>query len=455
VTNGTDTTHALPAGIERFGVEPVPAELRTTTWRDLVGVLVGFNLNPLMYVIGALAATSGGLSVWWSAITVGLGTVLGNVTLILAGRVGVDYGLPGQVAMRATFGQLGARGLTSPYRMVATMYWFAAQALAAAIGFRALVEALTGRELGLVPVSVGVGAVAALLAIVGFDAMRLFARVVLPMAVGAVALLVALFLVTDDPAFAPSAVLGSDEFGFGWLGFASFLTVAWGGQASAIPSAADFCRYARSHRDVAIGFICGSGSAAFVAGWVGAYAAIAAESTSPFAAAADVTGSEVLLVLLLLAIVVQCVAVNVINVYTGGLSLVNAVPAAGRFVATLLVGVVAVVLSGFPDLIEEAQDWFTHLGNVAAPLSGVIVADYVLLKRTRLDVVALFEPRGRYRYAGGVNPAAIASVGVGVAVYYALPDAWLKVAWGTGVAIASHVALAWLQARMRPGWRGT
>jgi nucleobase:cation symporter-1, NCS1 family len=154
--------------------------------------------------------------------------------------------------------------------------------------------------------------------------------------------------------------------------------------------------------------------------------------------------------LLLAAIVVQGIAANITNVYTAGLSLVNSVPRLGRLWATAVVGAVALTLSAFPDFINHAQRWVTHLGNVAAPLAGVVLADYVVLKRQELDVPALFDPAGRYRYLNGVNVTAIVSVAIGVAAYYVVPAEWVKVVWGIGVGAATYLALAWLQASLAP-----
>src|SRR5205823_2823292 len=112
---------------------------------------------------------------------------------------------------------------------------------------------------------------------------------------------------------------------------------------------------------------------------------------------------------------------NITNVYTAGLSLVNSVPPLGRLRATVLVSGAAVGLSAFPDFVNHAQKWIVHLGNVAAPLTGVILADYLVLKRRRIDVEGLFDPDGPYRYLNGVNAAAVAAVAGGVAVYYSIP----------------------------------
>jgi NCS1 family nucleobase:cation symporter-1 len=70
-----------------------------------------------------------------------------------------------------------------------------------------------------------------------------------------------------------------------------------------------------------------------------------------------------------------------------------------------------------------------------------VLADYVVRKRQRLDVEALFDPDGRYRYLNGVNVEAILGVAGAVAVYYAVPDAWVKVVWGVAAGAALYLLL--------------
>ena len=445
--------HRVPRGVERYGVEPIPSELRTVGWRDLFAMMLAFNLSPLMYVLGAIVVVKGGLPLWWAAGTVALGVGLAGVILVVVAQAGVDYGLPGQVAMRATFGQLAARALTSPYRTVAAAYWFAAQALAGAFGLQAIVRGLVDYELPLVPVAVAFAAVQAVLAAIGFDLLRYFVRVMLPLMAVFTAALIALFVSADDPAYAVSRVFDSPDQSLTWVGFATFLTVLWGTQLTVVTNIADFCRYARSRAHMYVGILSGTIVGSFVASWVGAYAAVATGSLNPFVAVADLGGSAVLLAVLLVAVVLQTTAVNLMNIYSGGLSLVNAVPRLGRFWSTVVLGAIAVALSALPGVIEDAQEWMTHLGNVATPLAGVIIADYAILKRTHIDVLALFDPKGRYRFLRGVNPAALVAVGIAVAVYYVLPHAWVKAAWGVGIGIVAYLALARLQAAIVPRTR--
>src|ERR671931_2198101 len=144
--------------IEEFGVEPIPAELRTVGWRDLFAINFTFFLNPVMYVLGAFAVVDGGLPLWWAVAAMVAGQALAYSILVVVAQPGVDYGLPGQVAMRASLGFWGARLLSSPYRVVAATYWFAAQALTGALGFQAIIQAMGGGHVRLVPVALALAA---------------------------------------------------------------------------------------------------------------------------------------------------------------------------------------------------------------------------------------------------------------------------------------------------------
>jgi len=443
----------VPA-IEEYGVEPIPAELRTVGWRDLFAINFTFFLNPVMYVLGALAVVAGGLPLWWAVAAMVLGQALAFSLLVPVAQVGVDHGLPGQVALRATLGFWGARLLSSPYRVVAAMYWFAAQVLTSAYGFQAIVQTMTGHRPPLVPVAIGLAVVHAALAVLGFDVMRYVLRVVLPLSLALTGVLLALYLASDDPRFAAHRVFRSPDQHFTWVGFATYVTVMCGASLTLVTNIADVCRYTRTRRDMRIGLFGSAVTSAAITTFVGGYAAAATGERNPFVAVAGLTKVDAVLVLVLVAIVVQSLAANVTNVYTAGLSLVNAAPSLGRFRSSILVAAAAIALSGFPDLVDHAQKWIVHLGNVAAPLTGVILADYLLIRRTRVDVAALFDPHGRYRYVGGINIAAVGAVAAAVCAYYALPHAWVKVLWGVGVGALAYVLLQAVQtavvARARP-----
>jgi NCS1 family nucleobase:cation symporter-1 len=64
---------------------------------------------------------------------------------------------------------------------------------------------------------------------------------------------------------------------------------------------------------------------------------------------------------------------------------------------------------------------------VFSPIAGVLIADYVFVKRMKIDLVALFEPNGPYWYWNGVNPVAVAWTVLGFLAYmFVIPAEWIK-----------------------------
>ena len=279
-------------GVEAYGVEPIPAASRTVGWRDLFAINFTFFLNPVMYVLGALAVTDGGLPLPWAVAAMVVGQALAFGLLVVVAEVGVDHGLPGQVALRATLGFWGSRLLSSPYRVVAATYWFAAQALISAYGIQAIVEAMTGHRLPLVPVAVGLGAFHAVLAVLGFDVMRYVLRVLLPVSLALTGVLLALYLGSDDPSFAPHRVFHASDQHLTWLGFATYVTVMCGASLTLVTNIADVCRYTRSRRDMRIALFGSALTSAVVTTFVGGYAAVATGESNPFVAVAGLTDAS-------------------------------------------------------------------------------------------------------------------------------------------------------------------
>ena len=215
--------------------------------------------------------------------------------------------------------------------MIAATYWFAAQALTAALGIQAIVVAMGGGRPPLVPTALALAVVQAALAVLGFDVMRWLLRVVLPLSVVSVGR-----ARRPLPRHRRSALRARPRARqrptstLTWVGFATFVTVMCGSSLTLVTNVADLCRYTPTRRDMQIGLVASALLSAVVTTFVGGYAAAASGDTNPFVAVADLTSSELVLVVLLAAIVVQTLAANLTNVYTAGLSLVNTAPRLGR-----------------------------------------------------------------------------------------------------------------------------
>ena len=95
------------------------------------------------------------------------------------------------------------------------------------------------------------------------------------------------------------------------------------------------------------------------------------------------------------------------------------------------------------------------LGNVFSPIAGVLIADYILVKRMQIDLVALFEPNGPYWYWRGVNPIAVVWTALGFLAYmFVIPAdgsrCWSP-CWRPVPAIGRRRAAGLAFGRARPG----
>ena len=422
------TRYRQPRGVEQFGIEAIPPELKTVRWYDLFAIVFNFLVNPGVILVGGLAVAAG-LSFWGAVAAETIGVVLAFGGYIVMATIGVDYGIPGQVATRMAYGVLGAKWFPSLIRTIASIYWFAFQTLAGAMAIVAVLDKWTGTHFSLISVSLAFAALQVLVALVGYKSLKFLSRVALPVKIVILAYLVGLLMSHDAPNFAPGHVLGYAGMpGPHWLVFATWLNASAAAWLTMITDAADFCRYSRGRRDMWAGTIIAAGSGTFIAGFIGAYGAAATLGKEPnsFVVIADIGTNWLTLLLVFVVIGLDNWTINVLNLYTGGLSLANMFEKLGRFWTTLIVSVLGVALSAVPSVVNGYTGYVGILGNAFAPIAGVLIADYVAIKRARVDVVALFERGGPYWYWGGFNLVAIAWTAIGFVLCTLLvPVAWI------------------------------
>lgn len=116
---------------------------------------------------------------------------------------------------------------------------------------------------------------------------------------------------------------------------------------------------------------------------------------------------------------------------------------------------IALVLYPFAPWEGNAAAFVNAIGATMGPLLGIILVDYYLVARGRVNVQALYEEHGEYRYQGGWNVNALLATGAGAVFSTILPNftTLLPAWWGTygwffGVAIGGTVY--YLLAVLRP-----
>jgi purine-cytosine permease-like protein len=344
--------------------------------------------------------------------------------------VGVDYGLPGQVGTRMAYGLRGAKWIPSLIRTFASVYWFAFQTVAGSIALVAVLQRWTGSHFSLVSVSLVFALLQAVVAIVGYDSLKQLSRAALPLKVGILGYALYVMMTNPNPHFAPAAVFayaGGPKAS--WILFVTWLNVLAANSLTMVTDSADFCRYTKGRSDMWWGTTAGKLGGAFFSALLGAYGAAATlgKTGNMFQVVADLSTGWVPLALLVLVIALDNWTINVLNLYTGGLSLSNIFEKLGRFWTTLIISILGVALSVVPDVVNGYTSYVGMLGNFFSPIAGVLVADYLFVKRMRIDVVALFERDGPYWYWRGFNPIAALWTVAGFLIYmFVIPQAWIQ-----------------------------
>lgn len=431
------TDHATDSLWNR-DLAPTDATQRTWRWYHFAALWIGMIVAVPSWML-ASGLIEQGMSAGQAALTVLLGNVVVLVPLLLIGHAGARYGIPYAVLARASFGTRGAR-LPAVARALVACGWFGIQTWIGGEALLTLLGVFVGQSLKgpVVPVlDIGVGQ---MLSFATFWALQLFfvskglttiRRLETWTAPIKILVCVALVWWAVDkagglgPIFAsPSAfVPGGARDGQFWLVFWPSLTAMvgfWGTLALNIP---DFTRFAKSQRDQMIGQSIGLPPGM---GLIALASVITTSATvviyghaiwDPVALSGTLAGPLVLLGLIVIAIdTISCnIAANLVCAAYDFSSL-----APGKIsyrTGGLITAVIGVLIMPWKLLATTGGYifvWLTGYSALLGPIAGILIADYWLIRRTRLDIDDLYREGGRYAYAGGWNGRALIAFAAGV-----------------------------------------
>ncbi len=464
---------------------------RTWRWYHFAALWVGMVMCIPAYTLAA-SLIAGGMS-WSQAVgTVFLGNLIVLIPMLLIGHAGARYGIPYAVFARASFGTRGARlpavlralvacgwygiqtwfGGLIIYTLVGVLVGVAHDAPAGAAGFSAFWTQplpLLGTNAGQFTCFMAFWAIQFYFVVHGIESIRKLETYTAP---AKIIICVALLAWAHQRAGGFGPILGQpSDFAAGGKQAGRFTAFFWpsltamvGFWATLALNIPDFTRFARTQRDQVIGQALGLPLP------MGLLAALAVSVTSatvvifgkalwdPVDLASRMSGAGVLLALLILLI--DTVSVNLAANLVGPAYDFSAL--SPRRISYRMGGyiTVSIAILMMPwKILESTQGyvftWLVGYSALLGPVAGILIVDYYVLRRTRLDVQALFREAGEYRYRGGWNPVALAAFVLGVLpnlpgfLHAALPKAFPHVeelfidiyayAWFVGLAIAAAV----------------
>ncbi len=393
---------------------------------------------PTYMLAGGLIAA--GMNWQQAVLTVFLGNVIVLLPMIAIGHMGAKYGVPFPVLLRSAFGPQGAK-IPAIARGLVACGWFGINTWVGGSAIYVIVNTLTGDMFVGAPLPILGIDLAQTVSFLAFWAMHLYfirhgtesirwlevlaAPFLLAMAF---ALLIWAYVAAGgfgEMLSAPSQFIeGGAKEGRFWGTFFISLTGMVGFWATMALNIPDFTRYARNQKAQILGQAVGlplpMAIFAFVSVAVtSATVVIYGEAVwNPVELAGRMGGVAVIFALA--ALVVATLTTNLAaNVVAPAYGFSNLAPSrisfrtGGYITAGLGIAI-------FPwKLVEDASayifTWLVGYSALLGPIAGILIADYFVLRRTRLVVDDLFKADGRYAGQKGWNWAGLIAFAIGVA----------------------------------------
>lgn len=403
--------------IERFGLEAIPQDLKTNRWGDYFILQFSFAVNSGNFLVPALAVIQGQLSFTWAVLCTTLGASLAFFLVAVMSLPGARYGIPGQYAIRSILGVKGSQYITSPIRTLISIYWFAAQTVGGALILQYLLAEFFSISVPYIYLALFLGLLMSILAVVGFEAVKNFTRMFIPLLIIGIFAMIYVFLAPGSTKLA--YVWQSPEANNTLGAFFTYMSLAFAQHVSSLTSSSDLTRYARSQRDGFYGLFLGNTIGYIFVSCFACYSAVSTGNWNAVVTASQETGSFILLLIINVSALIAIINVNLFNSYAGSFSLLNTFPKLGRVKSSILLGIFTVSLSLFPTIVEEAKIYVSALGSLITPVAGVLIADFLLIKKGKINLEILSQSAS-YQY----NQSAVISILVGIILYVIIPESY-------------------------------
>lgn len=428
---------------------PVPIAKRTWTTYNYVALWIGMSHNIPTWGLAAGLVAIG--MAWYQAIlTIMLANIIVLAPMLLNSHAGTKYGIPFPVFARASFGVFGAN-LPALIRAGVACGWFGIQTWIGGYALWTVVGALLGKtsfwataQAVNIPLFLGdpqpwtlwlsfavFWALNILIIVRGMEAVRRFENWAAPFVL-VLAFFLLIWMAVEAKGFG-SMLSNNGTLGWGkdfWLIFFPSLMgmiAFWSTLSLNMP---DFTRFGRSQRSQAIGQTLGLPTTMTLFPLIAVFVTSAALVVYPNDKPSDLWNpvylvgkfdNPIVVLVALFALAVATLSVNVAaNIVSPSYDFSNAWPKRISFrTGGLITGVLGIAIQPwmlYADPHGYIFGWLEAYGGATGAIAGVLIADYWLMRKTRLKLGDLYRPTGAYRYNGGWNWRAVVALLIGIFV---------------------------------------
>jgi len=408
---------------------PTSAAHRTWTTYNYIALWFSMSMEVTTYML-ASSLIAGGMNWKQAVLTILLGNLIVLIPMLLNAHAGTKYGIPFPVFVRAPFGPVGAN-IPAILRAIVACGWFGIQSWLGGEAIYTILCVLWPQtsHMPWVLWSCFLGFWLLNMVVVwrGVESIRFLQSFSAPFML-IMSLLLLFWMLHKAGGFgpmlaAPSRFTTTGSFLHFFIPSLTAMVGYWATLSLNIP---DFTRYAKNQESQIVGQAFGLPVAMTFYSFIG----IAVTSASTVIFGEPIWSPIALLGRLhqpfaaflgLITLLIATLNVNIAaNVVSPSNDISNLAPRLISFrTGGLITGFLGLammpwkLMSTFGNYIFG---WLVGYSGLLGPVAGIMVADYFLIRCTKLDVYSLYHRGGMYEYRKGVNPAAIIALVIAVVV---------------------------------------
>jgi nucleobase:cation symporter-1, NCS1 family len=424
-----DLYASADSGLYNHDLAPTTAVHRTWNTYNYIALWFSMSMEVTTYML-ASSLIAGGMN-WKQAVgTILLGNLIVLIPMLLNAHAGTKYGIPFPVFVRASFGPVGAN-IPALLRAIVACGWFGIQSWLGGQAIAAMVAVLWPQTTHMPWVlwACFLGFWLLNMAVVwrGVESIRFLQSFSAPFMLF-MSFLLLFWMLHKAGGFGPMLATPSrfKTTGSFLHFFFPSLTAMVGYWATLSLNIPDFTRYAKN-QDAQLA---GQGFGLPVAMTLYSFIGIAVTSASTVVFGEPIWSPITLLgrfhqplvaFLGLIALLIATLNVNIgANVVSPSNDFSNLAPRLISFrTGGLITGFLGLAMMPWKLMATFGSyifGWLVGYSGLLGPVAGIMVADYFLVRRTRLDCYSLYRRGGVYEYHKGVNPVALLALALGIAV---------------------------------------
>ncbi|WP_036158118.1 NCS1 family nucleobase:cation symporter-1 [Marinomonas ushuaiensis] len=445
--------------IENDSLAPIGEEQKTWKWFEIFNIWANDIQSLFGYTLVASLFIAYGVTGWTAFAGLIAAGLLVMFLVNISGKAGVDYGIPYPVLARASMGTQGAK-LPAMLRSIVAVFWFGVQTYFASTALNLLIVTITGATggdsyFGMTIIGwcsfLIVWALQMVIFSRGMDWVGKFLNLAGPFVYAVmIGLLIVLWNKADGQLLSAANSIFRHEdatFSSELKGFIAIVGTMVAYFSAVMINFSDFSRYVKDHKSMTLGNLLGLPlnmiifSALALLITAGAAVVYGEQLTNP-TAIVEKADSALLSIIAAVTFFAATVGINLVANFIPAVNgIVNLAPKSMTFQKA------GFITSGFALIIGALWTSFISqvgigafvntLGATLAPLYGIMIVDYYMIRKQKLQLADLYDEseKSAYFYSKGWNNIAVIAFIIGAV--FSVSTVWVD-------ALAVLSGYAWL-----------